>query len=50
MKIKIKEKVDVSLPVIEIPSIGNSVNMIADVAVQQIKASKEQESQRAQHI
>lgn len=46
----VKEKVDVSLPVIEIPSIGNSVNMIADVAVQQIKASKEQESQRVQHI
>lgn len=46
----VKEKVDVSLPVIEIPSIGNSVNMIADVAVQQIKASKEQENQRAQHI
>lgn len=46
----INEKRDVSLPEIDIPSISNSVGLIADVVVKQIRTTKEQESQRAQHI
>ncbi len=46
----INEKRDVSLPEIDIPSIRNSVGLIADVVVKQIRTTKEQESQRAQHI